>query len=448
MTCIHRHWRIAIVAAGVIALAALILGVAAFSHTGIDTSTLKAITLPGSTAQQQINALGARVSTLEGEVATLQQQVAALEGGTTTTTLPPTTTTTVKPTTTTTQATTTTTVKPTTTTTLPPTTTTTVAPTTTTTLPPSTTTTTAGPFNLQAAINACPAGSVIAIPAGTYVCTSQIVLKSGVSLQGAGIDQTILSMPAQTSPHDLLHGAGVSNITISDLTLTSPSASAYVFAIGLSNFASIDIERVKVTNCMYALKADTLGSNLTVKDFTTRACGQLYLANLTGGTFANWDLDMVTYELAGGAYGTFHAIYVCQGCHALRFTNIKAVGGNSFPVQLWDEGAASGDIVFDGLTVGPNTRCIVVSSGFDGVTFRNVTGTATDAGLACVQLSGPHNVLFDGFTLSGGSALVGTYDSQPDHAVNITFQNGTYHGPQLQYGSKIDNLVLTSVGRV
>lgn len=63
-----------------------------------------------------------------------------------------------------------------------------------------------GPFNLQAAINACPAGGTVSIPAGTLTLTSEVALRSGVSLQGAGVDKTILTMPAQSSHTNLLRG--------------------------------------------------------------------------------------------------------------------------------------------------------------------------------------------------------------------------------------------------
>ena len=303
------------------------------------------------------------------------------------------------------------------------------------------------PFDLQAAINACRAGGTVSIPAGTIAITGPIDLKSGVTLRGAGIDQTILMMPPKTTPTSLLQGIGVSNVGIFDLTLTSPAAADYVFALQLSTYSNVDVERVKVTNCMYALKADTRGANLTVRDFTAQACGQLYVANLTGGLFERLDLEMVTQQLAGGAYGSFHCLYLCNSNHNLRFNDVKAIGGESFAVQCWsdyDWTYPSGDIVFNGLVVS-NTHAVVIGTGYDGVTIDNLNAVATDAGLALVQLEAPRNVTIEGFTASGGSALVGTYDSQPDRAQNITFRNGTYNGPQLQYGNKIDNLVMDNV---
>jgi hypothetical protein len=428
---VRRAAIISAFALGVAIFAALLL----FGVRGMDTDTsgTKAITLYGSTAQQ-ISQLNQHVTALESQMAALQARVAAdearlaaLEHPTTTTTLAPTTTTTVKPTTTT--------LPPTTTTTRPPTTTTTVPPTT------STTSTTLGAFDLQAAIDACPSGGTVNIPAGTFTISAQVNLKSGITVKGAGIDQTILSMPAQTTPTSLLQGIGVNAVTISDLTLTSPAASGYVFALQFSSYANVDIERVKVTNCMYALKADTQGSNLTVRDFTARACGQIYVSNLTTGLFERLDLQMVTQKLIDV---TFHPIYICGNCHYLTFNTVNAQGGSGFAVQC--ESGPTDHITFNDLTI-VDPDCFYLSDGVSDVTVNGFYATATSTGHGVVQLVTPTNVLIENFVCSGGSALVGTYDSVADHAQNVTFQNGSYNGPQLEYGNKIDNLVLTGVVR-
>ena len=301
-------------------------------------------------------------------------------------------------------------------------------------------------FNLQAAIDACPSGGTVTIPAGTITITSQVNLKSGVMLKGAGIDQTVLTMPVQSVASNLLSGVNVSGVSIRDLTLTSPAATGQVLAIHLVQHANCIIERVKVTNCQYGIKADTQGSNLIVRDFTMRASGQCYISNLTGGLFERLDLEAVTQKLTSV---TFHAIYLSANNHSLRFNDVRAVGGSGFAVQLWTDSGwsyPSTDIVFDGLRV-THSDTLVVGEGFDGVTFRNLTASATDGGAAVIQLEAPRNLTADGFSCSGGAALVGTYGSgQSAHALNVTIRNGTYSGPKLTSGAdKIDNLVLDGV---
>jgi hypothetical protein len=426
----------------------------ALSVAGCDTdqSATKALTLSGSTAQQ-IRQLQQAVTALESKNAALTARVALFEAkapipgpmgpqgvqgvqgeqgvqGIQGPAGPPgpaaETTTTVKPTTTT-VSTTTTTLLP-TTTTVKPTTTTTIAPTTTT-LPP-TTTTTSGPFNLQAAIDACPSGGTVNIPAGTFFFDPSVNLKSGVSLKGAGIDQTILNHGAETGPYAFLKGAGISNVTISDMTLTSPGPADNVFAIWIWNYTNVTVERVKITNCMYWLKADTGGTGLTLADITVRNCGQGYISNLTGGTFTSLDLEVITQKLTGD---TFHAIYLEGNNHNLIFTNTRAVGGSGWTIQLYEETAPSDNITFNGLNV-IGLYPVMVDTRFSNITIRNMTATATNAE-AVVKVYGT-NVLVDGFTASGGSQLV--LSGSP----SVTFRNGTYQGPKLGTGAIFENVTL------
>lgn len=297
-------------------------------------------------------------------------------------------------------------------------------------------------FDLQAAINAAPAGATVTIPAGTYTFSSTVNLTSGVSLKGAGIDQTILTMPSQSGPTGLLQADGAQGITISDMTLSSPSASGYVFAIWISDYSDVTIERVKVENCHYALKADTSGSNLTVRDFTARASGQMYISNLTIGLFERLDLEMVTQRVSDTS---FHPLYISENSHHLRFYDVRAIGGSGHAVQIW--GGVATDILFDGLYV-KNDYAIVIGGGADGVTFRNVTAIQTGKDdFACVQLDYPKNILMENFTASGGWALVGTYQDNSPQPENITFRNGTYTGRQLavDWDQPIINLVFENV---
>lgn len=188
-----------------------------------EPADVSALTLYGSTAQKLVQ-LQAAVTALEKDVAKLKTQVAGLSTSTTTvrpttTTKPPTTTATTKPQTTT-------TAKP--TTTLPPTTSTTTTSTTststtTTTLPPttststtSTSTTVPGALNvrdygakadgvtddtaaIQRAIDACPTGGTVSFPAGTYAINSTVYLRSGITITGAGTNQTVLVMPRKSA---------------------------------------------------------------------------------------------------------------------------------------------------------------------------------------------------------------------------------------------------------
>jgi hypothetical protein len=298
-------------------------------------------------------------------------------------------------------------------------------------------------FNLQSAINACPSGGTVNIPAGTYYFESQVSLKSGVTLQGAGVDQTVLSMPAKSAQTNLLALVNVSNVSIKDLTLSSPAATGKVLALHLSNYSNVTIERVFVSGCEYGLKADTAGSNLTVRDFKVRASGQCYISNLTGGLFENLDVEVITQYL----YSVdFSALYLCAGNHDLVFNNFRARGGSGWTIQLWSDYGpteASDNIEFNGLDVagwGP----LALGYDFSDVRIRNaVFGGGTER--SCVRLYGLSGVVIDGFSATGGTGFLQCWAGATNY--NVSLKNGIYSGTKLidQSGGSISNLTVANV---
>lgn len=301
-------------------------------------------------------------------------------------------------------------------------------------------------FDLRLAIDRASVGETVVIPRGTFELSTPLDLKSGLTLKGQGVDKTILTMPSQSEPTALLSGQDIGTVSISDLTLSSPSATGLVFAIWLSEYSHVLIERVKVVGCHYALKADTNGTDLTVRDFTARACGQIYISNLTGGLFERLDLEMVTERVSDTS---FHPIYVSANSHKLRFNDTRAIGGSGHAVQLW--GGVITDVVFDGLYV-QNDHAIAIGGGVDGVVFRDITAIQTGGSdFGCIQLESPKNVLMEDFTALGGMALVSTYQGNSPQPENITFRNGTYEGPKLYEdwgvpiaGLSFENVTLSS----
>jgi hypothetical protein len=279
-------------------------------------------------------------------------------------------------------------------------------------------------------------GATINLAAGAYSVDGPLDLKSGVNVQGGGVDETVLSMAAESSPTGLLTGQDVQGLAIRDLTITSPAASGSVFALWFSDYSDVTIERVKVLNCMYALKADIRGTGLVVRDFTARACGQIYISNLTGGLFERLDLEMVSDRFTDSA---LHALYIAANNHNLVFNTVRAAGGSGWTVQLYHSGSPSTDISFHGLTV-EGRVAVVVGDGFSNVSFENVIATATTGDAPVFDISdGPVSV--DGFVASGGAALVGGETSK-----TVTFRNGVYSGPRLIVDpANLPNLVLENV---
>jgi len=302
----------------------------------------------------------------------------------------------------------------------------------------------AASFDLQAAINACPAGGTVNVPAGTITLTDQVMLRSNITIKGAGVGQTVLYLPGDSSLMTiLLTYSGVSNTTISDLTLRADAPQRHVFGIWVANYSSLQIERVRVENCRYGFKIDTRGSNLLMRDVSTRNCGQNYISNLTGGRFYNLDLEVVSGARLEGT--SFHALYLCDNNHDLQFYNTRLRGGSGHSLQFWCESIATTDVLFDGLNVS-HTHPIVMG-GAQRVTFRsaNVTGTGGDY-FGCWQLTDVSGLTVDGFTASGMDALVATYQGGGP-ASNVTFRNGTYTGSKLvlTWEKPISNLVIENV---
>ena len=297
-----------------------------------------------------------------------------------------------------------------------------------------------GSFNLQAAIDACPAGGTVVIPAGTYTCW-EVGLKSGVALQGAGVDKTILTMPAQSTFTNMLRGVNISDVAVRDLTIKCNSENDKVLGIHMWMFSNVTIERVKTVNCAFGIKLDAPGgSNLVLRDYTSRNDGTpLYVSTVTNGLFKGLDIS--------GANGA--GIYVGDSNHHLRFddANISNVTrSGSWGIQLWyDDGWAtpSDDIQLTNFTINTENP-LVIGAGYTNVRVSGLKVTST--GFTCVEVYNLHDTLvIENFTCSGGDYMLDQVDAHGS-AYGVTLRNGTYSGNVLVYpGSKITNLVIENV---
>ncbi len=302
----------------------------------------------------------------------------------------------------------------------------------------------AGTFDLQSAINACPAGGTVTIPAGTYACNSTINLKSGVTIQGAGASSTILTMPASSGVKELMIGAGISNVAIRDIGFQFASAGAMIIPLHIWNYSSVTLERIRVANAYYALKADTKGSNLTVRDLTVTGTAQpIYISNLTGGLFENLNLQALTTATSG--FFSPHALYIERNNHSLQFNSIQLAGGIGFTLQLYTDAgwsSPSSGISFNGLSLA-GTYGIVVGSGYEDIGFSNVTASASSSGESLFTLYDPHTVTISAFQASGGASLL-TSRGGSTTCRDISFHGGTYSGSRLlaSDSASIQNLVI------
>ena len=289
------------------------------------------------------------------------------------------------------------------------------------------------PFDLQKAIDACPSGGTVLVPFGVITVPGPVQLKSGITIKGAGVGQTVLDCPGYRDGGAVMGTpTGVANVTISDMTMRSEKPEQHCFGIWVAKYSNLVIERVRMEGCYYALKADTQGANLTLRDFTARNCAQVYISRLTKGRFYNVDIEAVTRRLNG----TMHALYLEGGSSDLEFYNTRAVGGSGWTVQLYQETSGTSGVLFDGLTV-QGMVPVFVGAGFSGVTMRNVTAIATTTGDPVFWMPSSTNVTVDTFTAAGGSQLVTATGA------GVVFRNGTYKGTRLGTGATFENVRLT-----
>ena len=95
---------------------------------------------------------------------------------------------------------------------------------------------------LAKACTAVPAGSSIVVAAGTYVETATCNLKSGVNLDGAGIDQTVIRGSMDTLV--LIQGTTAGQ-TVSDLTLDGQSRTTANYGLKALDTTALKVLRVK-----------------------------------------------------------------------------------------------------------------------------------------------------------------------------------------------------------
>ena len=290
---------------------------------------------------------------------------------------------------------------------------------------------------LQGAIDACPSGGIVFVPAGTYLVRSEVVLKSAMSVEGAGEGQTILTMPAQSSGANVLRGSDISDVAIRDLSVTSQASTDNVLAFHFWNVSHVSVERAETINCFNGIKVDTSASSLTVADWTSRGDWvPLYVSDLTNGVFQRLDI----------ADSTKCSVYIASSNRQLSFNDVAVRDAGAWGIQLWyDSGweTPSTDIDFSDLTIAGDAPLVI------GAGYRNVKVSrlkVTSSGSECVRLMDPQNVVIDGFACSGGPYMLGTYDGMTDRAVGVTLRNGTYAGSVLVApGAAIDGLTVENV---
>lgn len=307
---------------------------------------------------------------------------------------------------------------------------------------------------IQAAVDAAQAGDEIQIAAGTYSDPTHpagggdetlccVVMKSGISLRGAGIGETIIDANAVGRG---IHCYQVTGCVFSDMTIRNAYADVYGTGVFLRS-AQATLERVEMTENLYGAIAAVDASDLTLLgctmsynegkagaglDIESDCTAYIYDCDVignegptTGGVLLRGAVTMehcrITNNTATGAAGVFGGgIGVLNGSPTLRFCVIRDnVSG----------GSGGGIYITGDMTTGLLEDCIIADNRCDGdegigggltvssfatptlrrclVTGNTTTGQWSDGGGVYIQFS---NVVMENCTLYG-NGVGGTYGS-------------------------------------
>ena len=194
-----------------------------------------------------------------------------------------------------------------------------------------------GSTNDTAAINsaitaAAVNGGTVYLPAGTYHCTGNINVASGICLYGDGYGSVILSGPTAG-----LEINGVNNVTVRNLRVDG-SDSTGGFQVSIYNSTNVLIDNIYGTNLKYGgiwTTATTVTSGITIRDCHLYGLGQADIIgggadNSTGAIVEEVNVDgNFLYQDASQGDGYTNAIDMV-GVYRVRFVNNTTYGGIVF----------------------------------------------------------------------------------------------------------------------
>lgn len=124
-------------------------------------------------------------------------------------------------------------------------------------------------LTINYAIGQAAAGDTVSVAAGTYSANEFLVLanKAGITVQGAGVDQTILNLTAVSDGLKVQ----ANNVTLKDFTLTTARVAKY--GLRAQNISGLDVQNVKIANMVRSAFDINGVSNSTFSGLTARNNG-------------------------------------------------------------------------------------------------------------------------------------------------------------------------------
>ena len=191
---------------------------------------------------------------------------------------------------------------------------------------------------IQGAINACPVGQVVFIPAGTYRMNSKISITKGITLRGAGTLQTLLrsyvndhaiqvgNYPASPVATNVFRSPakGATSITVSSITTPALSVGDHIVIDQINEGTEVvnvdDFSRDGNTRCLSQITKITAinGLTLTISPALYHAYSasqnpQIWKLGQTNGLTVGAGLENFTVERVSptGLEGVSNVLMVC-----------------------------------------------------------------------------------------------------------------------------------------
>jgi hypothetical protein len=231
---------------------------------------------------------------------------------------------------------------------------------------------------IQNAINACPVGQVVYLPAGTYRLNSELSITKGVVLRGAGPDKTILNSYASW------HGIQIGNFPSApvDTAVTgSPAKGATQITVASASTPSLTVGDLIVIDQIND-GVEVINVDAESRDSGTRSLSQITKITAVSGTTLTIDPPLYhayssarspeVWELNQGASLTTYA-----GVEDLRLNRVQPQNQDGYSnfklvatAYCWLKNVESYDTIFWHVDLDRTFRCEVRDSLFSGGVYR------------------------------------------------------------------------------
>jgi len=287
---------------------------------------------------------------------------------------------------------------------------------------------------VQSAIDACPSGGTVDIPAGIFRLTDTLKITREVSVVGTAGESIFFATHGDT----ILIAHDPRGITLSGLTFRGLGVSSDTEGLALRGAVDVTMKDLAFEDMRCGLfLTGSPGSGLALNGLKAERCVEpFFVSNVSNSAFANIDIQAARLDS-----NQYHGMYLERSLHNLTFRNVRITGGSGYCLQLYTESGASDHLTFDDVTLDATIgRYPLVIWGFSNVTFHDVRLLMTRTDGPCVRLGMATDVAFSGFTAQGGSALVAPYAGC--HPRNVVFRDGSYQGPELGTGATFQDVRL------